>query len=200
MRTTIVYSPHPDDETLRLSGYVTFCAARGDRLILVAVTDGGSTGLIKEWGWTSPMMMAHRKLEQENAWTAASNGTGQIIRLGISDGSVSANVSVITAKAVELDKQYGPDVEHYAACTDSDYHPDHKAVITGLRAAPVRVIRSSASPEDASSGGNTYLPPAGLGESNARLARDAYKAIGWRSVPDLFTTLDNNRGLSSILR
>jgi len=42
----IVLSPHPDDETLSLGVWIADTAARGDRVIVVSLTDGRSTGAI----------------------------------------------------------------------------------------------------------------------------------------------------------
>jgi LmbE family N-acetylglucosaminyl deacetylase len=42
-----VFSPHPDDETLSLGVWTANAAARGDRVIVVALTDGRTTGAVK---------------------------------------------------------------------------------------------------------------------------------------------------------
>ncbi len=42
----VVLSPHPDDETLSLGVWAANAAARGDRVVVVGLTDGRSTGAI----------------------------------------------------------------------------------------------------------------------------------------------------------
>lgn len=190
-RTTIIYTPHPDDETLRLSGYASYAQARGDRLILVAVTDGGSTYLTQDWGWTPQMMMDHRIVEQTHAWSAVTKGLGQIIRLRITDGDVPNHTAQITAMAQQLDAQYGPNVEHYVAADDSDYHPDHRATVAGVRAAGVLVIRTAL--DRGNHNGMVYYPSS---VDDATLAYNAYHTIGWQSVPDSFKNL-HDEGFSS---
>jgi LmbE family N-acetylglucosaminyl deacetylase len=42
----VVLSPHPDDETLSFGPWIADATARGDRVVVVALTDGRSTGAI----------------------------------------------------------------------------------------------------------------------------------------------------------
>lgn len=184
-RVTVIYSPHPDDETLRLSGYISYAAARGDKLILVAATDGGGTSLCQKWGWTSSNMMGHRKLEQSTAFSALTNGTGQIIRLGISDGNVRASMATITAKASELEALYAANgIEHYVAAKDNDVHDDHKAVVEAVRASDANIVRVSQEP-----GVKTGMRYAPADLADAKYAHGTYRLIGWVSVPTLFDAL-----------
>jgi LmbE family N-acetylglucosaminyl deacetylase len=44
---SIVLSPHPDDETLSLGVWTANATARGDRVIVVCLTDGRTTGAIR---------------------------------------------------------------------------------------------------------------------------------------------------------
>ncbi|MDQ1286783.1 MAG: hypothetical protein QG622_348 [Actinomycetota bacterium] len=46
-RVTVVLTPHPDDETLSLGAWTANAVAQGQRVIIVAVTDGRGTGAIK---------------------------------------------------------------------------------------------------------------------------------------------------------
>jgi LmbE family N-acetylglucosaminyl deacetylase len=184
-RVTVIYSPHPDDETLRLSGYASFAAARGDKLVLVAITDGGGTSLTTQWGWYSSAMMAHRRIEQSSSWTYLTNDLGEIIRLGIPDGYVSSNMATITAKVNELEALYSANsVEHYVAAHDDDAHPDHQAVVQAVRASNARVVRVSQEPGNHV--GMKYLPAS---TGDAKDAYNAYRTIGWVSVPTLFDNL-----------
>lgn len=187
-RVTVIYSPHPDDETLRLSGYISFAAARGDKLILVAVTDGGGTSLVRAWGWTPEAMMGHRRLEQNIAWSALTKGRGEIIRLGLTDSGVATKSAVITAKANELQALYGPTVEHYVAARDNDVLEDHRSVVKAVRASTAKIVRVSQEPGIHS--GMRYSPP---NVASAVSAHGAYRLVGWVSVPGLFRNLSAQR-------
>lgn len=193
-RTTVVYAPHPDDEVLRLSSYISFAASRGDRLILVSVTDGGATGLVKEWGWASQMMMDHRSLEQLHAWDILTRGTGTIVNLGILDGTIPANKSIITATANSLETRYKTEsIEHYVAARNDDIHPDHRAVAEAVKASSATVVRCSQEPGILV--GSKYTP---VRISDAIAAKNAYRAVGWESVNGLFETLES-QGFASYI-
>lgn len=183
-RVTVIYAPHPDDETLRLTGYISFAAARGDKLILVAATDGGGTGLVRSWGWSAESMMAHRSIEQEMAWKRLTNGKGQVIRLNLTDGNVPAQAAAITAKANELEKMYAGNIEHYVAARDNDAHADHRAVVQAVRDSNATIVRVSQEPGIRS--GTKYIPS---DKSDAIFAYNSYRTIGWPSVPTLFRNL-----------
>lgn len=195
-QTTIVYSPHPDDETLRLSSYISFAEQRGDNLILVSVSGGGSSSIRDTFCWTSGMLIDHRVIEQKHAWSALTKGRGQIIHLNIPDGEVLASVKTITSLANDLEMKYsaaGP-VEHYVAAKDDDVHSDHRAVVQGVRSSSAKIVRVSFEPGKV--GGsvykNTYNP------SGTLAAYNAYRSIGHLSVPTLFQHLKNS-GFSSYI-
>ena len=137
-RTTVVYSPHPDDETLRLSAYISFAADRGDRMILVAITDGGASGVRAALGFAVPQLEAVRRAEQAASWSYLTRGKGEIIRLGLPDGGVTG--APITAVARSLE---GPGVEHYVAANAADYHRDHQATVAAVKNAGLAVVRAA---------------------------------------------------------
>lgn len=187
MRTTIIYAPHPDDETLYLGSYITIAAARGDRLILVAATDGGSSGA-RPAGWTVNDLCAIRRTEQESAWRCLTAGKGTVIRLGCIDSKDPNLRAKIKAKAEELEATYGPDVEHYAAANNGrSQGVDHDAVALGLRDAALRVKRFANRCTDT---GGTVYKPANL--TAMKNADSAYAAFGHRSVASYFTALRNS--------
>lgn len=216
-RTTIIWSPHPDDETLYTGAYVATAAARGDRLILVAVTDGGASGA-KPSNWTQADMMRVRVQEQTRAWDLLTFGKGEIIRMGLPDGSVyQASVQIL---AKELETAYstnGDVVEHYAACnngnfatTDVRYQaPDHRAVAAGVKAAAVRVLRMTKSPNDTTTGGTVYLPGDAVTSGGAaygtqalaacQAAKDSYAYFGQKSVASMFNSLQSSGFRSRVI-
>jgi len=44
----VFYTPHPDDETLSMGALVAAAVQRGDRVVLVALTDGRTTGAVRD--------------------------------------------------------------------------------------------------------------------------------------------------------
>lgn len=183
-RTTVVYSPHPDDETLYLAGYLTTVAARGHRLVLVAVEDGGSSA-VRPTGWTQQDVENVRVMEQTAAWSALTRGRTEIHRLGISD-EATATASV-RAMAQALERSYAGEVEHYVAGNSSPTQSGfHRAVAAGVRGSGVAVARFSLPPGE--SGGWAYSPPADR-VPDCELAWEVYRAFGHLSVGPMFTLL-----------
>lgn len=187
MRTTIIYAPHPDDETLYLGSYITICKARGDRLILVAATDGGSSGA-KAAGWTPSELCGIRRWEQQSAWRNLTGKSTDIIRIGSIDSQDPNLDDKITAKARELQAKYevDSDVEHYAACNNGQSQGvDHDSVANGLRAATDLPVRRYAN-RCTSTAGTIYTPA----DMNAmQLADTCFEAFGHRSVPTFWDDL-----------
>lgn len=180
-RTTVVYSPHPDDDVLRLAAYVSFAADRGDRMILVAVTDGGASGVRTRLGFTVPQFEAVRRAEQAAAWSYLTHGEGEIIRLGLPDGGVTGAPITATARSLE-----GPGVEHYVAANAADYHRDHQATVAAVKDAGVAVVRAAR--PVGYTGGTVYTVPADRVWDVAR-ASAAYREVGWVSVSSSFADL-----------
>ena len=180
-RTTVVYSPHPDDDVLRLSAYINFAADRGDRMILVAITDGGASGVRTRLGFTVPQFEAVRRAEQAAAWSYLTHGKGEIIRLGLPDGEVTG--APITAVARSLE---GPGVEHYIAANAADYHRDHQTTVAAVKNAGLAVVRAAR--PVGYTGGTLYTVPASHIWDVAR-ASAAYREVGWVSVSSSFTNL-----------
>ena len=185
-RTTYIYSPHPDDETLYLAAYITFAVDRGDRLVLVAVTDGGAT-FARAKGWSQEDIRTIRRIEQEAAWRALTGGRGGVVRLGLEDGAGASLTAPVREYARSVE---GPHVEHYVAANDNE-SVDHASVVRGIRDAGVRVARFSNRP--GSSTGYRYRP---ADVNAARVAAGCYVAVGQRSVPSMFKDLEQS-GYSS---
>jgi LmbE family N-acetylglucosaminyl deacetylase len=185
MRTTIIWAPHPDDETLYLTGYIDTAINRGDRLLLVAVTDGGASGA-KPASWTVGDLMMIRRSEQEAAWRNLTDGKGTVIRMGLSDGNVLQQS--VTNLAASLEKIYlNESVEHYVGGSNlATQSEDHRRVANGVKAAGVRVVRGSKAPRDTTSGGTVYSPTDMVA---AAAAHASYAAFGWTSVKPDFDAL-----------
>jgi LmbE family N-acetylglucosaminyl deacetylase len=192
-RTTIIWATHPDDETLYTSGYVRYCVGRGDRLILVAITDGGASGA-KPAAWTTADLMRVRREEQERAWYYLTNGRGEIRRMGLPDGGVTS--APITNLAAAMDDIYLNDtVEHYYTGHLNSASADHKNGAIGMRDAGLRVLRGTFPPSEFTWDGvyGAYTPDAGSADYDAaNQAYYSYRAFGWTSVKSEFTKLKSN--------
>lgn len=190
MRTSIIYAPHPDDETLYLGSYITTCATRGDRLVLVAATDGGSSGS-RPTAWTTAELMTVRRIEQQAAWRRLTNGLGlPIIRIGSIDSADPNLRAKITAQALDLQAQYETDssVEHYAACNNGKAQGvDHDAVALGLRDALVPVKRFANRCTDIANA-SLYKPVAGDALVDMQEADECF-IFGHLSVPTFWQSL-----------
>lgn len=184
MRTTIIYAPHPDDETLYLGSYLTLCRARGDRLVLVAVTNGGASGA-KPDGWNVSELEGIRKWEQQSAWRNLTGKTSSsIVRMNLPDGGGEAALrDPVHAKAEELQAQFETDstVEHYAACNNGrSQGVDHDATALGLRDAIVSIRRFANRCTD--TGGTIYTPANDTALNYMQLADSSFEAFGHKSV------------------
>lgn len=146
---------------------------------MVAVTDGGATKA-RPAGWTIDELMAIRRIEQESAWRALTGGRGEVIRLGLIDGSRSAMTNPVRDFARQHD---GPGIEHYAACNDNQ-SMDHTAVTQGLRRSGVRISRYANPP--GSKVGFRYAP---VDLAACNKAHSSFVAVGQRSVPQSFEVL-----------
>lgn len=182
VRTTVIYAPHPDDEFLYLGAYLQIASRRGDRMILVAATDGDASSA-RPHGWTREELATARALEQTAAWRTLT-GSVTIERMGCRDSADPHLASKITEVARRYEREFGPDSEHYAASNNGQGQgPDHDAVALGLRAANVRVARFAN--RYTSSYGTRYLPL----EPNQMLAVAQSYLFAPRSVPGFFSGL-----------
>lgn len=141
-RLSVFVVPHPDDEVLRVSGYVDVCLARGDEMLLLAVTNGGASVHARRKGWSREYEEHYRSLEQDAAWAWLTAGHGRVHRLHELDGG--ARQEVVTDAVRALDDPLR-DVEFYSCAhwdaVGADAHPDHIATAQGVLAAQPRVSR-----------------------------------------------------------
>lgn len=174
-RTTIIVAPHPDDEVLRGAGYVNFCAQRGDKLILLALTDGDATMMGPRDGLTPQEVAYRRRAEQAASWAALTYGSGQIVRKGYRDGAIT-QAGVRTALAAVVADNPGAEV--YAACSPTDTTPDHINTAQGCLQVPAaKVVRFFKSPVEGGGGTATYYPP------DVSAAQAAVAAYWWTLGP-----------------
>jgi len=118
----VVVAPHPDDEILPCGGLLHLLAARGDPVLIVAVTDGeGSHPGSQEW----PQARLKRVREAETGAALTSLGLGHsaTVRLGIADGGVSAGEVLLGARLQQI---LAP-TDIVLTTWRYDGHPDHEA-------------------------------------------------------------------------
>jgi LmbE family N-acetylglucosaminyl deacetylase len=120
----LIVVPHPDDETLAAGGLIASQRARGVDITIVAVTDG-------EHAYTDNHgLAALRREEQTAALARLGVPRDKIIRLGLTDSSVShqennliaALQPLVTAQTQILAPWHG------------DFHPDHEACARSAKA------------------------------------------------------------------
>lgn len=189
MTTTIIWATHPDDEILYTGGYIDYCRRRADKLILVAVTDGGGSGA-KPADWTVDDLMRVRRAEQERSWYYLSGGSRYVHRMGLPDGGVQKER--VTALAESLDKIWlDENPEHYVTGYSGSAHPDHVATALGVLEANVRIVRGTYPPSEITYTSPTVYTPADPIQCDR--AWNSYRAFGHTSVKSEFDKLKANQ-------
>lgn len=200
-RTTIVLSPHPDDEAIRLSHYAVIAADRGDKMILVQASDGSATGVRRRLGLSYDEITRYRYREQDSAWSWLTDGRGSIVRLGLPDAGVRQN-DVYSGVRSLINSEATNNIEVYVATwhydrptsVPADKHSDHRAVVDAARrfGAEGLVVRYAIHPT-ANQRGTTYFQRTTQQKVRVEGAAAAYQPIGRKSTRniDLITTHSN---------
>lgn len=171
-RTTLIVTPHPDDEVLRGAGYANWATHRGDRMVLIAMTDGGATKMGPRDGLTRSQVETRRKAEQTLAWSMLTHGRGEIYRAGLPDGAVTYSGALQVMRNV-VKKYPGADVYVAAHPLDGPASPDHIPVWQACRDSGAAVVRYLKDPTYPGGGTGTAYPV------DAKAARDAVDAYVW---------------------
>lgn len=174
VRTTLIVSPHPDDELLRGAGYINWAAHRGDRLILLAVTDGGATAMGRSEGLSRSAVEERRAAEQVGCWSALTYGKGEIVRAGLPDGALSHSA---VRNAVQNVLARNPGAEVFVAAHQWDTTRDHQVVWQACRDSGAAVVRYMKDPTYSGGGTGTHYP------TNLSAAQDALEAYWWTLGP-----------------
>lgn len=192
-RTTIVLSPHQDDEVVRLSHYTTIAADRGDRMILAQATDGAATYVGSRLGLTGQQTSDWRHREQASAWSWLTDGRGTIERLGEPDGAASSDRIYAGVREI-VNANSDTQVEVYVATwhhdratsVSADKHTDHVACVKAARRLGKEgvVVRYAVHPT-ATQKGYSYYARNLQQELRVQAAVDAYRVIGRRSTKNL---------------
>jgi len=210
----VVLSPHPDDETLSLGVWIANAVARGDRVIVVALTDGRSTGAAGALGVrlrrpvTRDEIAAARLAELRDAAAQLGVRPDDVYPAHLDDEAgpdgtraTQAEVAaVIAAFAVRF-----PEATFATMSDTAERHPDHLDAGLALRAALVdgavghaafaisRLRWGLPSPPV-----TEVMPASAAVRRRVLLAADAYGrwapaegrlAVGWTSVHQQFVAL-----------
>jgi len=130
-RTTIIFAPHPDDETLACGGTVAIKAKSGQNVWIVFMTDGRNSHL-HALGISSdptPGELAHvRKGEATRAAKVLGIKPENTIFLDIEDGTLLMNNETAEARVRQILSELQPDEVYYP--DKNDVHKDHSATYT----------------------------------------------------------------------
>ena len=116
-RNTIVISPHPDDETLAIGGFISLQRSKERDVKVIAVTDGENAYL------DNVGLGRIRRQEQEKALHTLGVSATNIIRLGLPDCDVSSYANELVEALLPLVSEE----THVMAPWPGDFHPDHEA-------------------------------------------------------------------------
>lgn len=131
----ILVAPHPDDETLGMGATAATLRARGVRVQVVSVTDGGGA-----YPGLSPLERRWLERDRREELHTATRilGLDDAIHLELPDGEIEAREDELTAVLVEL-LDMEPRSTWCAGTWSGDGHPDHEAVGRAVATAATRV-------------------------------------------------------------
>lgn len=119
-RSTVILSPHPDDETLGCGGLIAKQRQQGVPVLVVAVTDGENAYP----GLSDPQTLATERMQEQTAALASLGVDGNsILRLALPDSGLSGREDDIAAS---LAPHVSGDTLLVAPWV-GDFHPDHEA-------------------------------------------------------------------------
>lgn len=206
-RTTLVLSPHQDDEANRVSAYVAIAADRGDQVELVQATDGAATGVGRSEGLTAQTLTRWRDREQTAYWDWITDGRGTITRLGLADGgadraAIRAGLEDRLAAATGPAELYVATWHHdHPEAHQADLHPDHIACVLAardVRDASGITVRFGRHADHLDRAGTLYRPQTHVQELRIEGALASYAVIARRSVPGTYARMLANGGASLI--
>ena len=212
----VFYTPHPDDETLSMSTSITSAVRRGDRVILVALSDGGNTkaraAINQRLGPGTPPLTVDQVATaraRELLDAAADLGVPptDVVPAHLDAESSDCGAVITVAEAMAVMRAMAarfPGARHVTMSYVAERHPDHLDAGEALRRlVAARVITPAewtvsrlwwgvAGPE------GTWRIPDPRDVERIRLAAGEYHrwdpahgsyAVGWVSVPDQFAAL-----------
>jgi LmbE family N-acetylglucosaminyl deacetylase len=142
-RVDVVLSPHPDDETLSLGVWIANAVGRGDRVIVVSLTDGRTTGAVTKLS----ARLGHAVSRDEIAVARTLETRDAAAQLGVRPGDVylahldGAGAGGTRATEGEVADVIAVFAARYPTATfatmswAAERHPDHLSAGLALRAA-----------------------------------------------------------------
>lgn len=114
----LVFAAHPDDAELQAGGLISRCAARGDVIKIVSVTNGAA-GHHRH----TPEDLA--RIRREEAAAAGTAVGAEYVTWDFPDARLEPSLNV-RGRVIREMREFAPDlVLTHRTC---DYHPDHRAV------------------------------------------------------------------------
>lgn len=127
-KKTVVFAPHPDDETLGCGGTIAKRISEGDEVKIVVMTDGRHA-FLKVLGIESDPTPEELALIRRKEVTNAARTLGlqeeNILFLGFEDGTLDIHEKEAEEKVKEILQKYRPVEVFYPY--KKDYNPDHRA-------------------------------------------------------------------------
>lgn len=126
----MVVAPHPDDEVLTCGALLHLLAARGQAVLVVAVTDGEASHPGSP-AWPPERLRQARQSETLAALACLGIAPHHVQRLGLPDGGVSAAEALLARRLGALVRPGDVVITTWR----HDGHPDHEATARACAAA-----------------------------------------------------------------
>jgi LmbE family N-acetylglucosaminyl deacetylase len=143
----IFYTPHPDDETLSMGVLIADDVQRGDRVIVVALTDGRTTGAVRDINArlraerspsaggqgplrsiTADQVAADRIRELDRATSHLGVTAGDVVRARLDDPSSDCGAVVTVSEALHVMRPFAarfPGATHITMSDVAERQQDH---------------------------------------------------------------------------
>jgi LmbE family N-acetylglucosaminyl deacetylase len=210
----VVLSPHPDDETLSFGVWIAEAAARGDRVIVISLTDGRSTGAIETVSTrlgrdlTRDDIAEARIRELQQAAVQLGVAPSDVYRARLDADGTPGGSRVTVPEAAAVIRAFAARFPQATFATMSwiaEKHPDHldagqalhEAVLAGTvhdaRFAISRLWWNLPAPNE-----TDVVPTSAAVRAKVAAAAEAYElwdpshqrySVGWLSVRHQFTSL-----------
>ena len=136
VRHLLVVAPHPDDEAIAAWATMRHLRARGVRVDVLVVSDGGASHPRSE-RWPPTRLVAERRRETRRVLRPLGVTPATIRCLGLPDGALPADPALLRRRlARAILARRAPDL--ILAPVPDDAHADHAAIARALRSLPRR--------------------------------------------------------------
>lgn len=135
-RRLLVVAPHPDDEVIAAWGLMRRLLARGARVEVLVVTDGGASHPVSR-AWPQPRLVAERRCETRRALRFLGVTPDRVRFLNLPDGALSLHPDKL-AETLSRALRHCPRPDLIVSPMPDDAHADHRAVAAALATVPRR--------------------------------------------------------------